>query len=177
MSATCSKLSCSPETIAAFMGISMFGAISWRRSNRWGALASLLVSSALFFWLTYSQHGVLLQWEAANFGLALAAGFGSLAVVSLLTAPEARARIETFYERLDRASRWDAKSEREIDDQRPGQELLFVHLFDLRLGQGLQQFYRRFRVDLRGSCSSSSCGARPNRASEGRSAASVTILD
>ena len=29
------------ETIAAFMGISMFGAISWRRSNRWGALASL----------------------------------------------------------------------------------------------------------------------------------------
>ena len=138
------------ETIAAFMGISMFGAISWRRSNRWGAVASLFVSSAVFFGLTYRQHGVLLQWEAANFGIALLAGFTSLAVVSLATAPESRERLKLFYDRLDRVSHWDGESGREIDDARPGQDLLFVHLFDLRLGQGIGQFYQRFRTDLNG---------------------------
>ncbi len=138
------------ETIAAFMGISMFGAISWRRSNRWGALASLLVSSAVFFWLTHSEFGVLLQWEAANFAIALVAGFASLAAVSLATAPESGERLESFYERLDRASRWDARAGREVDDSRPGNALLFVHLFDLRLRRGLASFYQRFRVDLNG---------------------------
>jgi Na+/proline symporter len=138
------------ETIAAFMGISMFGAISWRRSNRWGALASLLVSSSVFFWLTHSEYGVLLQWEAANFAIALVAGFAALAAGSLATAPESGKRLASFYERLDRASRWDARAGREIDDTRPGNELLFVHLFDLGLGRGAASLYRRFRVDLNG---------------------------
>ena len=138
------------ETIAAFMGISMFGAISWRRANRWGALASLLVSSAVFFWLTYRQYGVLLQWEAANFGIALLVGFLALAAVSLMTDPEPRERLEPFYGRLDDASRWDADAGREVPDSRPGNALLVVHLFDLGLGRGLAGFYRRFRVDLDG---------------------------
>ena len=138
------------ETIAAFMGISMFGAISWKRSNRWGALSSLLVSSVLFFWLTYSQHGVFLQWEAANFAIALVAGFVALAATSLATAPESRERLDSFYGRLDRASRWDVRSGREVEDTQAGNALLFVHLFDLGLGQGLANFYQRFRVDLNG---------------------------
>ncbi len=138
------------ETIAAFMGISMFGAISWRRSNRWGALASLVVSSAVFFWLTHAEHGVLLQWEAANFGIALLAGFASLAAVSLLTAPESRQRLNPFYERLDTAARWDPSTGREEEDTTAGNSLLFVHLFDLGLGKGLGAFYQRFRVDING---------------------------
>lgn len=138
------------ETIAAFMGISMFGAISWRRASRWGALASLLASSAVFFWLTYREYGVLLQWEAANFGIALTAGFLALAAGSLASAPEAPARVKAFYERLDRASRWDARQGREVDDDAPGNSLLFVHLFDLGLGRGLDRFYARFRTDLNG---------------------------
>ena len=138
------------ETIAAFMGISMFGAISWRRSNRWGALASLLVSSGLFFWLTHAEYGVFLQWEAANFAIALVAGFGALAVVSLATSPESEEQLASFYERLDRASRWDATTGREVGDDRPGNALLFVHLFDLQLRRGVAALYRRFRIDLNG---------------------------
>ena len=138
------------ETIAAFMGISMFGAISWRTSNRWGALASLVVSSGLFFWLTHAEYGVFLQWEAANFAIALVAGFGALALVSLMSAPESDKRLDSFYGRLDRASRWDAQSGSEVDDSRKGNALLFVHLFDLQLGRGFAACYRRFRVDLNG---------------------------
>ena len=138
------------ETIAAFMGISMFGAISWRRSNRWGALASLLASSGLFFWLTYREHGVLLQWEADNFGIALLVGFLALAAASLLTPEEPRERTRRFYERLGRASRWNEADGREMPDRTDGNALLVVHLFDLRLSQGFSAFYRRFRIDLNG---------------------------
>ncbi len=138
------------ETIAAFMGISMFGAISWRRSNRWGALASLAVSSALFFWLTFSEYGVLLHWEAANFGIALVAGFAALAAVSLATAPESRERLDRFYRKLDTASRWNPVTDREETDSTPGNALLFVHILNLGVGNGLGRIYERFRVDING---------------------------
>lgn len=138
------------ETIAAFMGISLFGAISWQRSNRWGALASLVVSSLTFFWLTWSDFGVLLQWEAMNFGIALAAGFTALVVVSLATPSESAERTGPFYARLNRQTRFDEGRHEEQVVEEEGHELLFVHLFNLRLHEGLGAFYRRFRVDLNG---------------------------
>ena len=138
------------ETIAAFMGISMFGAICWRRSNRWGALASLVVSSAVFFWLTYREFGQLLYWEAANFGISLLIGFFVLYVVSVATPPESAARLNPFYERLNRVSYLDEATGEEKDSHEPGHDLLFVHLFDLGLSKGLGAFYKRFRVDING---------------------------
>jgi Na+/proline symporter len=138
------------ETIAAFMGISMFGAISWRRSNRHGAFASLVVSSGVFFWLTYQEYGAFLQWEDVNFGIALLAGFVSLAVVSLLTKPEPDHPLDEFYERLNNPSYLDVKTGEERTLQEPGHELLFVNLFNLQLAKGWTHFYERFRVDLIG---------------------------
>lgn len=138
------------ETIAAFMGISMFGAISWRRSNRQGAFASLVVSSVVFFWLTYQDYGAFLQWEAMNFGIALLAGFVSLAVVSLLTKPEPEPVLDEFYERLNSPSYLDMKTGEEKTHREPGHDLLFVNLFNLQLSKGWKHFYGRFRVDLIG---------------------------
>jgi Na+/proline symporter len=138
------------ETIAAFMGISLFGAISWKRSNRWGALASLVVSSLAFFWLTWNEFGAFLQWEAMNFGIALAAGFAALVAVSLATPAESAERTEPFYARLNRRTRFDEGSGQELEVHEEGHDLLFVHLFNLRLGEGLGAFHRRFRVDLNG---------------------------
>jgi Na+/proline symporter len=138
------------ETIAAFMGISLFGAISWKRSNRWGALASLVVSSLAFFWLTWNEFGAFLQWEAMNFGIALAAGFAALVAVSLATPAESAERTEPFYARLNRRTRFDEGSGQELEVHEEGHDLLFVHLFNLRLGDGLGAVYRRFRVDLNG---------------------------
>jgi Na+/proline symporter len=150
------------ETIAAFMGISMFGAISWRRANRHGAFASLLISSAVFFYLTYQNYLTafaadpattvhpFLQWDAANFGIALLAGFVSLAVVSLLTKPEPVAALDEFYERLNVPSYLDRKTGQEMNSQEPGHDLLFANLFNLQLSKGWSHFYGRFRVDLIG---------------------------
>jgi len=138
------------ETIAAFMGISMFGAITWRRANRWGALSSLMVSSVLFFWMTYSEHGVLLRWEADNFGVALLVGFATLVGVSLATKPEEPEQLDFFYERLDTPGYLDAESGEERNRKAPGQDLLVVHLFDSGLTRGWKPFYERFREDLWG---------------------------
>jgi hypothetical protein len=128
----------------------MFGAISWRRANRWGALAGLVVSSWIFFQLTWSDYGVLLQWEAANFGWSLLAGFAALAAVSLATPPEPEDKLTEFYDRLDRPSQLDGATGEEVAVEGPGHDLLFVHLFDLGLTRGWKSFYERFRVDLNG---------------------------
>lgn len=138
------------ETIAAFMGISLFGAISWRRANRWGALASLMISSLTFFWLTWNQFAALLQWDAMNFGVALVAGFVALVAASLVTPAESASRTEPFYARLNRQTRFDESSGQEIEVHEEGNDLLFVHLFNLRLSEGLGAVYRRFRVDING---------------------------
>jgi len=138
------------ETMAAFMGISMFAAISWKRANRQGAFASLLSSSLLFFYLTYQDFGVLLRWEAENFGYSLLLGFVALAVVSWLTPPESKELLDPFYKRLSTHKQLDEETGKEIVIDEPGHDLLVAHLFDLELSKGLGRFYKRFRVDING---------------------------
>ena len=138
------------ETIATFMGISMFGAIAWQRANRHGALASVVISACTFFYLTYSEHGTLLKWEADNFGYSMVAGFASLILVSLITRPESPANLKLFYDRLETRSELDEASEEEKTVDEPGHDLLFVHLFDSGLSKGWKHFYNRFRVDING---------------------------
>jgi hypothetical protein len=132
------------------MGISMFGAISWRRANRYGALASLLVSTPLFFYLTLDQFGVWLRWDAANFGIALLAGFVALVVVSLATPPEPEEKTGPFYARLNSPSYLNEESGEEVPVTEDGHSLLVVDLFQLRLSEGWNSFMRRYRVDVQG---------------------------
>jgi Na+/proline symporter len=132
------------------MGVSMFGAVSWRRANRHGALASLVVSTGVFFWLTWQDFHQLLQWEAMNFGIAILAGFVALAVVSWMTPPESNERLDPFYHRLRTPMYFDEREHLEKPVTEPGHELLFVELFHLRLSEGLGPFYRRFRSDING---------------------------
>jgi Na+/proline symporter len=138
------------ETIAAFMGISLLGGICWKRANRYGAFASLVVSSVVFFYLSRVQFGKWLNWDAANFGIALAAGFGVLIAVSLLTKPESPAALKDFFERLDTRSELDPATGQERVVHEPGHDLLVVHLLNPGLKDGWRAFYRRFRVDING---------------------------
>jgi Na+/proline symporter len=138
------------ETIAAFMGISMFGAMCWKRANRYGAFASLLVSSAVFFTMTQMQFGDFLRWDATNCAIALAAGFSALVVVSLLSKPEPSSLTDPFYQNLDTQTKLDEKTGEEVPASEEGDELLVVKLGDLRLHEGPMKFYRRFRIDING---------------------------
>jgi len=138
------------ETVAAFMGISLFGAVCWRRANRWGALASLLMSAAVFFAMSWVRFGALLRWDAGNFALCLAAGLMALFLGSRLTAPEDARRVADFYQRLDTPSAFDPETGQEKAVAAPGSELLLVHAMDVLAGPGRRRFWQRFRTDIMG---------------------------
>jgi Na+/proline symporter len=129
------------ETMATFVGISILGGILWRRANRWGALASLIVAFVTNFTLYYVKGERLDYWDPDVFLAALLAGIAALVIVSLLTAPEPAESVGSLYERLHTSS--DPGSE---GKSRP---LLLVDLLRLRAaaaGAGL----RAYREDLGG---------------------------
>jgi Na+/proline symporter len=129
------------ETLATFVGVSVFGGIIWRRANRWGALASLLTALATNFAL-YSVTGQRLDhWDANVFLAALVAGIVALVVVSLLTRPEPAESIDSLFGRLQTSSD-DVPAA--VDDP-----LLLVNALHLRraaAGRG----WRAYREDLGG---------------------------
>ena len=126
------------ETLATFVGISVLGGIVWRRANRWGAIASLLVALTTNFAL-YSLKGQRLDyWDANVFLAALLAGIAALVIVSILTSPEPSEAIASFFGRLETSS--------DDDVDRP---LLLVHL--LRMDRATRrQDLRTYRDDLTG---------------------------
>src|SRR5262249_28398813 len=92
------------ETLATFVGIGVLGGVVWRRANRWGALASLLLALTTNFALYRLKGQRLDYWDANVFLAALVAGIAALVIVSLLTKPEPDAAIESFFGRLETSS-------------------------------------------------------------------------
>jgi Na+/proline symporter len=129
------------ETMATFVGISVLGGILWRRANRWGALASLIVAFATNFILYYVKGERLDYWDPNVFLAALVAGTAALVIVSLLTAPEPAPSVDSLFERLHTSS----------DDATEGQSrpLLLVDALHLRAASG-GRGWRAYREDLGG---------------------------
>jgi Na+/proline symporter len=131
------------ETMATFVGISVLGGILWPRANRWGALASLvsaLGANFLLYWITGQR---LDHWDPNVFLAALLVGIAALIAVSLLTPPEPKAAIDSFFDRLRTSS--------DVEDAGTGptRPLLLVNLLHLRralAGRG----WGVFREDLVG---------------------------
>lgn len=131
------------ETLATFVGISILGGILWRRANRWGAAASIVTALTTNFVL-YSVTGQRLDhWDANVFLASLLAGIAALVGVSLLTQPEPKEKLESFFGRLQTSS--DDSGLRKSSDQ----PLLLVNLLRPRAaakGRG----WRVYRDDLNG---------------------------
>jgi len=160
--------------LMAFMGISFWAAVAWRRANRYGAGASLAITMILA--LVTNQLG----WSfPAQVALYLPAGFLSMVVVSRLTKPGPSAALYEFYillrtpvgeeHRLKAAGietiheieqvgdTVDAELEKEPAAATPspdddsvatarGESLLLTNLLSL----GRDFSFRRYRVDLTG---------------------------
>jgi len=130
------------ETLATYMGISFLGGILWRRANRWGALASLLVALATNF-LLYHQRGERFDhWDPGVFLISLGAGVLALVGVSLLTRPEPAAANDEFFERLRTPADPEAAA--------AGEQSLLVNLLHLRSGAGGASLLSAYRTDLMG---------------------------
>jgi Na+/proline symporter len=83
--------------LTAFLGIGFWMAIFWRRANRYGVWASVIVTLSLTL-ITGSEFGWGLGWGVAHQILVyLPAGFIVFIVVSMLTKPEPEHKLNKFY--------------------------------------------------------------------------------
>ncbi|HWR54413.1 MAG TPA: sodium:solute symporter family protein [Bryobacteraceae bacterium] len=133
------------ETLATYMGICVLGGIVWPRANRWGALASLVVSIAVNFTL-YSWMGKRLDsWDPNVFLFSLAAGTAALVIASLATPPEPEVSTALFFKNLETST--DEPSAKTGKD---GGALLLVNMLNLRRGARGKGIYATYRSDLNG---------------------------
>lgn len=170
------------ETMATYMGISIFGGLIWKRANRWGAASSLVVAILTNFLFYHFKHERLDYWDPNIFLGALIAGILSLVVVSLLTSPEPQERLSMFFTQLQTPSDFtpaevtamDA-SAKSAEPQAPhsleasaevnrwaaehGRQLLFVNFLGLRRAARGVSFFKAYRDDLRGLLAGASLSA------------------
>jgi Na+/proline symporter len=170
------------ETMATYMGISIVTGVIWRRANRWGAAASLVVAFTTNFLLYYLKSERLDYWDPNIFLASLIAGILSLALVSLMTRPEAEPKVKHFFSQLQSPSdllignsqgaeplnsenleqnestrESGADSSRQIAEQ--GRQLLLVNLLHLRQGARGVGFLKAYRDDLAGFITGSALSA------------------
>jgi Na+/proline symporter len=127
------------------MGIGVMGGVLWRRANRWGAVTSMAAAATTNFAVYYARGMRLDSWDPNVFLLALSVGIIFLVGVSLLTPPEPRAELDSFYERLETPTAGPAET-----SAQEGRQLLLVNLFHLRRGAGGYGFLHAYRTDLKG---------------------------
>lgn len=143
------------ETIAAFMGIMVFGGNLWKRANRYGAISSIIVSFSLYYYLNYLRVGswqIVYTWEPDTFGWAMLAGFIALIAVSIFTKAEDQTRLDDYFDNLNRLS------DSEItDDQgkKPlakehGQDLILLDIVSWFKKERWENFGSRYKEDWLG---------------------------
>jgi Na+/proline symporter len=143
------------ETFAAFMGIMFLGGIIWKRANRYGALASIIVSITAYYAVNFQQTGeisLVYKWMPLPFAWAMSLGFGVFFLVSLLTKPEKQEKMEHFFDNMRRKS--DAKV-LGPDGKKPlgelsGDDLLLLDLPGWGKKSRWRNFFSRYREDLIG---------------------------
>ncbi len=143
------------ETIAAFMGIMVFGGILWKRANRYGALLGSAMAFISYYILNYQETNTLeivYKWTPDTFGWAMLIGFSVFFVVSLLTKPEDPKLIATFFDNMDRLS--DAKK-LDKDGKKPlaalqGQALILLDFPSWFTKKRWENFSYRYKEDWTG---------------------------
>lgn len=143
------------ETISALMGVMFLGGFLWKRANRWGAAAATLASFGVYYFANYHEVGkwmLVYKWTPEPFAWAMVAGFGSLIVVSLLTPPESKEKIDAFFDKMRRSTDHEG-----LPDGAPkplaadeGKELLLLDLPGWFTAERRRGFWRRYREDLIG---------------------------
>lgn len=141
------------ETMATFMGISIFGGILWRRANRWGAVSSLAAAMAANFVLYHARGQRLDHWDPNVFLVALSAGVVALVGVSLLTPEEPPASLASFFARLQTPATGPEEEAPAVSAEaaaKEGRQLILVNLFHLKRGAAGVGLLRAYRTDLSG---------------------------
>ncbi len=108
------------ETIAAFMGIMIFGGIMWKGANRYGAFSAVIMAVLLYYLLNYIDTGALklvYKWTPEPFGWAMLLGFIVLYVVSRVTKNEPKEQINRFFDKMYTHSDQEKSTEPLVDKE------------------------------------------------------------
>jgi Na+/proline symporter len=143
------------ETLAAFMGIMFLGGLIWKRANRYGAGAAVISSLLVYYLANFimtDKFMLVYRWEPAPFAIAMLTGFFMFWLVSILTKPEDKKKIESFFDNMRRKS--DAK-EPGPDGKKPlasesGEDLILLDLPGWMRKERWRNFFRRYREDIAG---------------------------
>jgi Na+/proline symporter len=143
------------ETLAAFMGIIFLGGLIWKRANRFGAAAALIVSVSVYYISNFISAGELMlvyKWKPAPFGMAMLSGFFIFWLISILTKPEDKLKNEAFFDNMRRKS---DTPDRGSDGKKPlaaetGDDLLLLDLPGWFHKERWWNFFGRYREDLTG---------------------------
>ncbi len=143
------------ETIAAFMGIMVFGGNLWKRANRYGAISSVITAFFAYYYLNYLNIGnwqLVYKWEPETFGWAMLVGFIFFFIVSLVTRPEGQSKIDKYFDNMNRLS--DAKVIGS-DGKKPlardyGKDLILLDFMSWFKKERWEDFTSRYREDWLG---------------------------
>lgn len=143
------------ETIAAFMGIMVFGGNLWKRANRYGAISSVITSFLAYYYLNYLNIGswqLVYKWEPDTFGWAMLIGFIAFFIVSVVTKPEDQSKIDKYFDNMNRLSDADILDQ---DGKKPlareyGKDLILLDFTSWFTKERWQNFAFRYREDWLG---------------------------
>ena len=143
------------ETIAAFMGIMVFGGNLWKRANRYGAISSVITSFLAYYYLNYLNIGswqLVYKWEPDTFGWAMLIGFIAFFIVSLVTKPEDQSKIDKYFDNMNRLSDADILDQ---DGKKPlareyGKDLILLDFTSWFTKERWQNFAFRYKEDWLG---------------------------
>jgi Na+/proline symporter len=143
------------ETIAAFMGIMVFGGMLWKRANRYGAFFGVSAAFIIYYYLNYlnmKKLELVYTWKPDVFGWAMMAGFLIFLVVSLITKPEDKKRIEEIFDSMQRLSDEEKieKDGKKSLASEHGKELIFLDLPGWFRKDRWINFSTRYKEDWRG---------------------------
>ncbi len=143
------------ETIAAFMGIIVFGGVLWKRANRYGAITGVTMSFIVYYLLNYLDTGaveIVYNWKPDIFGWAMLAGFGFFILISILTKPEPEEQTKQFFDKMDRLSDADSldKDGKQPLARKHGKDLILIDLPSWFTKERWKNFAFRYREDWTG---------------------------
>ncbi len=141
------------ETISAFMGIAILGGILWKRANRYGAWMAVISAFVVYYMSNFLHSGELMlvyTWRPQPFAISMLSGFVVLVVVSLLTPPEDRQRIDTFFDQMKRLSDHTEQDGHKPLAKKYGKDLLFLDISGWLGRKRWKGFFRRYREDIVG---------------------------
>ncbi len=147
---------------ATLMGFLSYYAALYLTTCTPGTAAQPVDLSTAFTCLFASGHGwahlqtgqwmLVYKWLPGPFGFAMLLSFSTLILVSLLTKPEDRVRLEAFFDRMrhstDRENLPNGQSQPLAADR--GEELILLDVGTWFTAQRWRGFFRRYREDLLG---------------------------